>query len=75
MGTPNVVVDHYSIRVYFGDVLHLHIKRSAFHGLQSWSDGPNDYSIEFSVGEGSILVEYDGADKWRAVLKALDGVL
>lgn len=75
MNAPRVAVDHYAIRVYFGDVLHIHVKRSAFLGLQSWSDGPNDYSIEFSLTEGSILTEYDDAEKWLAILKLLDGVL
>lgn len=73
---PRIEVDHYAIRVYFGDALHLHVDRSAYLGLQAWSDGPNDYSIEFSLRENSaLLVEYDNAEKWLAILKLLDGVL
>jgi len=75
MPAPRVVADHYSIKVYFGDVLHVHVKRSAFLGLQSWSDGPHHYSIEFSLTDGFLTVEYDDAENWRAILGALDRLL
>jgi len=70
-----VIIDHYCIKVYFGDALHIYVKRSSFLGLSSWSDGPSDYSIEFSLTDGSVLVEYDDPEKWLAILKLLDGVL
>ena len=70
-----VVVDHYSIRIYFGNVLHVYIKRSEFLGLQSWSDSSNEYSIEFALVGGSLIVEYDEAEKWLEILKAMDGIL
>jgi len=75
MTGPRVVADHYSIKVYFGDALHVHIRRSVYLGFQSWSDGPHDYSIEFALEGGSILTEYDNAENWLAILRALDGVL
>jgi len=70
-----VVADHYSIRIYFGNVLHVYLKRSAFLGLQSWSDSSNEFSIEFALVGGSLIVEYDDAEKWLAILKGLDGIL
>jgi hypothetical protein len=74
--TPRVVTDHYAIRVYFGDVLHLHVDRAKYVGLQSWTDHAASYSIEITTRDGaSITLEYDRADKWRAVLKAIDEVL
>jgi hypothetical protein len=75
MSAPRVEVDHYSIRVYFGDALHIHIRRSVYLGFQSWSDGPHDFSIEFALDGGSLLTEYDNAESWRSILRALDGAL
>lgn len=75
MTTPNVAVDHYAVRIHFGDLLHAHFKRSEYLGLQSWTDGPHDYSIEVTLTGGSITLEYESAENWRAVLTALDKVL
>ena len=72
---PRVCIDHYSIRIYFGEVLHLYVKRLELLGLQSWRDGEHSYSIEFTLTGGSITAEYDDADKWRVILKALDDIL
>lgn len=74
--TPRVVADHYAVRVYFGDVLHLYFDRAQFAGLQSWNDHAASYSIEIIMRDGAaITTEYDHYDKWRAVLAALDDVL
>jgi hypothetical protein len=72
---PRVVVDYYGIRIYFGAVLHLHVKRSKLLGVQSWRDGETNYSIEFVLNGGSVRAEYDDRATWETILKALDEVL
>lgn len=63
------------VRIYFGAVLHLSFKRSAFLGLQSWRYGANNYFIEFTLQRGVITCEYDDATKWTLILSELDKIL
>ena len=65
-----------AIKVRFGDVLHLHIIRSEFLGMQSWlyREGKK-YCIEFTMKGGVVLCEYDSRDKFETILAALDKVL
>lgn len=72
---PRVVLDHYAIRIYFGEILHLHIDRSKLLGMQSWTDGNFDYSIEYVMRGGSVRTEYSDRGTWEAILKSLDGIL
>lgn len=72
---PTVCLDHYAIRIYFGSVLHLYIDRSRLLGVQSWTDGDHDFSIEYAMRGGSIVTEYSSRETWRAILTALDDVL
>lgn len=72
---PTVVLDHYAIRIYFGSVLHLYVKRSALLGVQSWMDGDKNYSIEYEMIGGSIRTEYSDRRTWETILKSLDGIL
>lgn len=69
---PSIVIDHYSIRVYFGSLLHLHIKRSKYLGVQAWTDDNANYSIEFALKGGFIRTVYSDRDAWETIIKALD---
>ena len=72
---PTVVLDHYAIRIYFGEVLHLHLDRAKLLGVQAWTDGDHDFSIEYALSGGSIVTEYSDREVWRSILAALDHVL
>lgn len=68
-----VVMGHYALRIYFGDVLHLYIQRSQLGPFQAWRDGPNHFSIEYHLNNGQkILTEYDHHEKWKTILAGLD---
>lgn len=74
MTAPKIKVEmqHYALRVYVNDILHVSIPRGNI-AVQSWRDGPNHYSIEYYYGAGQkILTEYDSEEKWHAVLAGLD---
>lgn len=60
-----------SIRVYFGDLLHIDVRRSTFRSLQTYL-WPNYYAIEFVQAGGNMLVEYETEERWKAVLIALE---
>lgn len=72
---PRVEIKFDSIRVYFGDLLHLHVKRSKLLGIQSWRYGDNNYFIEFTMEGNAIVCEYDDNEKFSAVLAQLDKLL
>jgi hypothetical protein len=60
-----------SIRVYFGDTLHIDIRRSAYRGLQAWKWQEN-FKIEFSIADTKpMLAEYTSEELWLAVLEEL----
>jgi hypothetical protein len=69
-----VTIDYYSIRVHIDGLLHVYVLRSKLLGISSWKDG-GTYSLEFARAGGSILCEYDSAEKFRAVMGGLEGVL
>ena len=64
-------LDFDSIRVYFGELLHIDIRRSEYRGLQAWKwDG--NYKIEISLSDTApMLIEYTDEDRWRTVLAEL----
>lgn len=75
MSTPVIKVEmrHYSLRVYINDILHVCIPRPLFGAFQSWRDGPNHFSIEYYLKDGTkLLTEYDDPEKWKAILAGLD---
>jgi hypothetical protein len=65
-----------AIRVTFGDLLHLHIKRSDLLGIQSWVRQPESkWFIEFTFVGGSMTADYDSEEKWRSILMQLADAL
>lgn len=64
-----------SLRVRFGTVLHLHVKRSKLLGIQSWRYGEKNYFIEYTMEGNAITCEYDDKEKFEAILKRLDELL
>jgi hypothetical protein len=73
--TPTISLEFDSLRIYFGDTLHLHVKRSKLLGVQSWRYGENNYSIEYTMDGNNILTEYDDKEKFEAILRRLDEIL
>lgn len=59
-----------SIRVYFGDTLHIDIRRSQYRALQGWKWEGN-YIIEFILDGGVLKVEYTDEQRWKSVLDEL----
>ena len=76
---PNPVVritrDFYELRIYFGDVLHLHIDNSKLLGMQSWTDNEHSFTIEYTLAGGTLSTQYTTEEKWKAVLAGLEKVL
>lgn len=71
-----ISVDNNIIKIHIDEMLHLAIKQSELIGIQSWvkGDGSGTYCIEFSTRTRNILAEYSTIDKWKNVLRFLDGV-
>lgn len=65
-----------SIRIYIDELLHLHVHKSEYVGLQSWhqtdKDYTNKYCIEIVCKTTSITVEYQDINIWKSVLQLLD---
>lgn len=59
-----------SIRVYFGNDLHIDIRRSTYRGMQAWK-WPGHYVLEFALDGSLLKVEYTQEERWKAVLSAL----
>jgi hypothetical protein len=74
---PPITVDlaYDAIRVKFGGVMHLNIKRSALLGIQSWRHGANNYFIEFTLSGGGVTSDYDDETKWKTIINGLEKVL
>lgn len=72
------VRDHYHIKIYIDNVVHLHLDYENHDGFQSWFDGNGKdkqkvYSIEFYRKQGEpILTQYDSRKIWEDILKVLD---
>ena len=73
--TPTVQTAFDSIRIYFGDLLHLHVQRSKLLGIQSWRNGDKNYSIQYVMVGGTVTTEYDDKEKFEAILKQLDKLI
>jgi hypothetical protein len=76
--SPSITVTHNIdfIKVYLNNVLHVHIPRKFFRGLQSWVWKGKFYCIEFSLSDvDPIVVEYDSREVWQEVLIKINGAL
>lgn len=61
------------IRIYFDEILHLHIDKTDLICIQSWYMTKTDYRIELYFKEGNpVILEYDSMEKWKSVLKLFD---
>ena len=69
---PELKIDHYTIKLFWGDLVWFHIQRSEFVGYHSWSDKNGHYSIEFITKTNSFVIEQDSRDKWVKILKELN---
>jgi hypothetical protein len=68
------VVEFDAIRVYFGETLHIDLRRRSYRGLQTWIY-PGNYIIEFSMADSlPMRVEYTDVARFAAVVKALAGL-
>lgn len=59
-----------SIRIYFGEELHIDIRRSTYRGMQAWK-WPGHYVIEFALDGCLMKSEYTDETRWKAVLSEL----
>lgn len=67
----SVKIERGWIKFYIKDFLHLAIKGDKLLGVQSWEmDGM--YCIEYTFEGGSILSEYNKADKWKTMLNLVN---
>jgi hypothetical protein len=67
-----VKAEYDALRILFNGVLHVHLIRSKFLGMQSWMRRPEGkYCIEFTMADGTITCDYDSQEKWQAVLDGL----
>jgi hypothetical protein len=73
--TPTVTITHYSIKVYFGEHLHLYAAMKDFIGIESWKDSPTNFSIKFAMKGGSIHCQYDDRERWLSILDQLNTLL
>lgn len=71
--TVRGAIEFDSIRIYFGDELHIDIRRSTYRGLQTWK-WPGHYAIEFALDGATLKVEYTHEERWKAVRDALMGL-
>lgn len=67
--------DFDSIRIFFGDCLHAHVRKDKLLGVTSWRYGKHNFTIEYVLVGGVITTEYDNADNWKFILKRLDEIL
>jgi hypothetical protein len=72
---PTVTITHYSIKVHFGEHLHLYVPMKDFLGIEAWKDSPTNFSISFALKGGSIHSQYDDQDRWLSILHQLDSLL
>lgn len=70
---PTVKLEFGAVKIFFGDVLHLSIKRSDLLGIQSWKYR-DQFCIEYTLKGGDILTEYEHLEHFEAILKGLEKV-
>jgi hypothetical protein len=73
--TPTVTLGYESIKIHFGEVLHLHLSRPIF-AMQSWvQEREGKYTIQYTTAGGDVTSEYDDKEKWKAILSGMDKLL
>jgi hypothetical protein len=65
-------INHYTIKLFIDNFVHVHIERKEFVGYSSWSDGNGAYSIEFITKTNSFIIEQDTKEKWMQILTVLN---
>ncbi len=60
------------LKIYLFGLLHVCIKSDHFVGFQSWVMGTDVWGIEYYTTTGMVYCEYDSAEKWQAILNALN---
>jgi hypothetical protein len=75
MGLPVVTQDFDTIRIHFGDVLHLSVSKPDLLGVHSWRFSDRNFSIEYVMRGATMLTEYDDEAKWRAILSQLEKII
>lgn len=70
-----IKINHYTIKLYWDDIVWVHIQRAEFIAYHSWSDGNGSYSIEFITKTNIFVIEMDTKEKWIEILKELDAKL
>lgn len=71
----NVTSDLDSLRIYINTLIHFHLKKNEYIGMQSWIAGTKKkrYYIEIYIREGeSITLEYEKIEIWSEILNKLD---
>lgn len=66
-------IEHAGIKVYVNDLLHIHVAREKFIGLQSWQyESEGMFYVEITLTGGVITCDYDRRDMWVGVLTELE---
>lgn len=67
-------VEFDSIRVYFGETLHIDVRRREYRGLQTWI-WPGNYILEISIADTyPMRIEYTDPARFGAVVKAIQAL-
>ena len=69
-------IQHFSVKIYINDTLHIHFVREKFLGLSSWQYEKEAqggmYYIEIVLDGGNVTVDYDRRELWLGVLAELE---
>lgn len=73
MTTPNIKFENDcgSVKVLFGDVVHINFRFDRYLGFQTWKHSEKHFCIEIKLAGGEISTEYDDREKWEAVIAGL----
>ena len=67
------------LKIYINGILHLAIRRNHLVNVQTWINVTNEtsvYFIELFYKNGTrVICEYNGKEKWEAIVKAIDNNL
>lgn len=71
MNNITIKIEFNTIKIYIDNILHIHIERDRFLGLQSWRWN-SKFVIEFTLTTNTIVTEYEDIDMWKTILDLLD---
>jgi len=57
--------------IFINGILHIHINKKKYGGLQAWYINDGDYKIEILTRAGKLLIEYNSRSKWEKVLELI----